>query len=203
MYKTKHNKKKTKLTKTLETRLTNSIIIEKSNNFRDELVSNYRPPRTTFTMLNSPFIFATNRHLHGTVIIHNVENFANLLRCLLLDGVFYSLASKIQQILDVQIVSSQDEIVERVLINLDKFCIPLLKFILRKFFIGIGSINMLLAILNNHSQDLTGNLRNRDYRVVGTLVVDQKLDSLRFKCHGLLNFEGLTVGTLEDDLLGQ
>eukprot|EP00250_Pteridium_aquilinum_P034470 c7635_g2_i1 orf=2-307(-) len=64
-------------------------------------------------LLKSPLIFPPDLFLFlWGEIIHNIENPSDLLWSFVLYHVCHSLAGQIQQILDVQVVGSQDEIEE-------------------------------------------------------------------------------------------
>ncbi|QHO11999.1 SKP1-like protein 1B [Arachis hypogaea] len=74
----------------------------------------------------------------------------------LLDHVCHCLASKIQEVFDVQVVFSQNEIEEHGLIDLNEFSIPHLEILLGWLLLGSSSIDVLLAIFNHLRKDLAG-----------------------------------------------
>jgi len=96
--------------------------------------------------------------------------------------------------------TNQNEIEERGLINLDKFSIPGLEFILGRLFIGAIGLNVLLAVLDDLGENLACDVGKRD-PTVGAIVLYHMLYRLRLESDNLIHFEGLTIGTLERDLL--
>ena len=78
--------------------------------------------------LKSPLVLLADlRLLLGCEIILDVKNLADLLRSLVLDHVGNSLASKVEQSLDVEVVCSQDEVEEGGPVDLDKLSVKALE----------------------------------------------------------------------------
>lgn len=96
-------------------------------------------------------------------------------------------------------LTDQDEIEERGLVDLDEIRVPGLEIFLRRFVVGIGGIDVFLAVLDDFSEDLAGNVGERD-AAVGAVVLNHVLYSLRLQRHRLVHLERLPVGTLQGDL---
>ena len=129
--------------------------------------------------LKSPLVLLADlRLLLGCEIILDVKNLADLLRSLVLDHVGNSLASKVEQSLDVEVVCSQDEVEEGGLVDLDELGVKALEVLGRGGGCsgggGVGvsdgagvsrfgaGLDVLLAVLDDLGEDLGVDVGERD-----------------------------------------
>ena len=94
--------------------------------------------------------------LLGGEVVHDVEELADLLRCLALDHVGDGLAANIKEGLDVEVVGGQDNLKQHFLIDTNELLVPLadvgcplasLVLILICICRGQGLATMVLAVL--------------------------------------------------------
>lgn len=91
-----------------------------------------------------------------TEIVDNVERLANFLRSLSLDHVGHRFARNVQQILNVQVIGSQNQLKQRRLINFAKLEVPSANIIgslilVRVILLGFHRriLNVILAVFGN------------------------------------------------------
>jgi len=106
----------------------------------------------------------------GEVVL-NVEGLADLFGGLALDHVSNSLAGEVQQWLDVQEVSSQNELEQSSLVNLAEFAVPrddVVGSLLILLLLGLGSgvLVVVFAVSNNLLEDLSRDVGQRDGSIV-------------------------------------
>ncbi|GER40845.1 ABC superfamily ATP binding cassette transporter, partial [Striga asiatica] len=151
-------------------------------------------------VLSPDFLFLLRRE-----IILDVERLANLLRCLSFDHVSNSLTGQVQKTLDVQ-NTYQNKIKERGLVHFDKIRVEILEIVIRGRFVvrlggrGGGRVHVALAVLDHLREDLTGDVRERD-NVVGALVLNHVLNSLRLDSNRLFHLENLAIRAPQSYLL--
>lgn len=95
--------------------------------------------------------------------------------------------------------ADQDEIEEGGLIDLDEVSVPGLEIVVGGgggAVVGLGSLNVLLAVLDDLGKDLARNVRKGN-SVVGAVVLDHVLNRLGFESHRLVDLESLAIGALQ------
>lgn len=80
---------------------------------------------TTVDLLLGPLVLSLYlRFLLGSKVVLDVEQLSDLLGSLALDHVGDSLATQIQQRLDVQVVGREDDLEQHFLVDLDELAVP-------------------------------------------------------------------------------
>jgi len=115
--------------------------------------------RVTHSPILSPFVLLLDLSLlFRRKVVDDVEELADLFGGLALDHVCYRLAADIEKRLDVEVVGSQDDLEEHLLINCDELLVPLADISgalarLILVLIGVGTrerlATVVLAVLQN------------------------------------------------------
>jgi len=155
-----------------------------------------------------PFVLTADLILLlGGEVVLDVEGLTDLLRRLALDHVRDSLAADVEERLNVQVVGSQDNLEQHLLVNLHKLLVPLidvggLAAIVVVIGSSLGVILVVLAPLNDLLEDGLVNVRNGNSLARIAEVLQHVLDQNGALSNDAVDGDVDTIAAGQGDLSG-